>query len=214
MTDTQQANPTEANEAKSRTNKSRALLAIITVSVLPIFAAYFMFFTGIGVPDNTVNQGFLLPNAVNIDDLLGDEHETFATELNTEKKWRLLLPLGQECNSACEQNFYTTRQVHIRLSEKSIRLERVAVNIGGTVGLRLYDQLSPQHPKLKLLTVNVEQWQNWLNASGEQLHADQRPYYLLLDQEGFAMMYYTEEHHGNALLKDIKRALKYSIDYQ
>jgi len=37
---------------------------------------------------------------------------------------------------------------------------------------------------------------------------------LLIDQEGFAMMSYTTAQHGNELLKDIKRALKYSIDYQ
>ncbi|WP_045856474.1 hypothetical protein [Teredinibacter purpureus] len=200
------------NEIKFNKGKL-TLIALLSVSILPIAAAYIMFFTGIGVPDNTVNAGTILPKAVNLSTLLDDQSD-FARQLKTEKKWRLLIPLPAVCSSSCEQNFYTTRQVHIRLSEKSARVERVAVNIGGEQGQTYFDSIKAEHPNLKMLTLEKHQWVNWLAESGQSLDMSSEPYYLLLDQEGFAMMFYTEQQHGNELLKDIKRALKYSIDYQ
>lgn len=204
---------TPLSTASVKPKRNWTLIAIISVSILPIFAAYFMFFTGVGVPGETVNSGVLLPSPIKLDALIQNRDPAFVARTHKEKKWRLLLPITQECGKACVDNFYTTRQVHIRLSEKSQRVERVAVNIGGTVGLRIYDELHQTHPKLKLVNANLAEWQQWLNSSGMDLDADRRPFYLLVDQEGFVMMVYTTEQHGNQLLKDLKRALKYSIDY-
>lgn len=189
-------------------------MVIIVVSVLPIAAAYFMFFTGIGVPQNTVNAGALLVKPLNMASLLDDNNGEFLNVLQQHKKWRLLIPISEECNEACEKILYTTRQVHIRLAQKSVRVERVAVNIGGTVGMRIFEEIKPEHPKLQFISVNKAQWRQWLAESGNELDADKEPFYLLLDQEGIAMMAYSEEVHGNDLLKDLKRALKYSIDFQ
>lgn len=211
MINTMKDTLTIATVANTAPKRNWTLIALISVSVLPIFAAYFMFFTGVGVPGETVNSGVLLPSSIKLDVLIQDQ--AFITRIHKEKKWRLLLPITQACGEACVANFYTTRQVHIRLSEKSQRVERVAVNIGGTVGLRIYEELQQKHPKLKMVNADLGKWQQWLNSSGMELDADNQPFYLLVDQEGFAMMVYTTEQHGNQLLKDLKRALKYSIDY-
>ncbi|MFT5083682.1 MAG: hypothetical protein ACI9Y1_001727 [Lentisphaeria bacterium] len=204
------------------------MIAIVVVSLLPITGAYFVYFTGIGVPEHTVNAGLLLTHPVSLVPLLKNSAEENAVRgvggssgeqallnrLESEEKWRLLLPLGAKCDTQCQENLYTTRQVHIRLSEKSGRVERYAVNLNGAEGDKFLDTLSADHPRLKRVTIDQSHWQEWLVGAQTDYDFDGQDYYLLVDQEGFAMMLYTSQTHGNLLLKDLKRALKYSIDYQ
>lgn len=189
----------------------RALLMILGVSVTPIVAAYLMFFTGVGVPNNTVNEGVLMEKPLPLKEIMPAEEWKAISE---DKKWRLLLPLGATCDSACEKNLYTTRQVHIRLADKSGRLERYLVSFEGDKSDAYAEKIKPEHPLLKHASVSSRDWQQWISQSPVIQQTLDTPYYLLVDQEGIAMMVYTEKQHGNDLLKDIKRALKYSIDYQ
>lgn len=199
------------NTVPVKGKKNWTLTAVIFVSVLPIVAAYFMYFTGIGVPDHTVNAGTLLPKAVNLNTLISTDE---FNRILDKKKWRLIVPITTRCNDSCEANLYITRQVHIRLGEKGIRLERVAANIGGDLGLAELDRLSIEHPELKKFSVDRKNWNDWITAARADINIDTDHYYLLVDQEGNAMMSYSNVQTGNELLKDIKRALKYSIDYQ
>jgi len=189
----------------------RTLLLVLAVSVMPVAAAYIMFFTGIGVPSNTVNNGVLMEKPLSIKEIMPAEQWESVTN---DKKWRLLLPLGETCDAACEKNLYTTRQVHIRLADKSGRLERYLVSYGGTKSDAYAEKIKPEHPLLKHVSVSKRDWLHWIEQSPIIQQTLSQPYYLLVDQEGGAMMVYTEKQHGNELLKDIKRALKYSIDYQ
>lgn len=196
-------------EKKSGISPKTTLLLIVAVALIPMVAAYTAFFTGIGVPDNTVNNGSLI-KAMSLEPLLSEDEWQ---RLQDEKKWRLFLPLGQTCNQSCQDNFYTTRQVHVRLGEKGLRVERYALNYGGSAGQRYLDDIKGDHPVLQAATVDSSIWENWSETLAEFTAQTESHFYLLVDQEGFAMMVYTDQ-HGNDLLKDIKRALKYSIDYQ
>lgn len=204
---------TDLNETMVRSKRSnnKTMIAILFVAVLPIFSAYFMYFTGIGVPENTVNSGVILPTAVNVNELLSEEEKK---QIFDKKKWRLLIPMGETCDNFCQQNLYLTRQVHIRLGEKGIRVERIAAILGGENGKKAFSRLSDQHPKLKSFVADKNTWSTWLNKSNPSFSVLPLEYYLLVDQEGKAMMSYTNQQSGNDLLKDIKRALKFSIDYQ
>ena len=203
-------NPAKPVNAKQ---SRRTLIAILLVSILPVAGAWFVFFTGIGMPDDTVNAGELLQSPVHIKQLVGENSPEWA-RLDKHKVWRLLLPIGEQCEQACQQNLYTTRQVHVRLSEKSSRVERIAINTAGEAGNALLADIAREHPRLKKIDVDPQAWQQWLARSGNTLNNKQNPFYLLMDQEGFAIMAYTTEQHGNELIKDLKRALKFSIDYQ
>lgn len=199
------------HEPAQRTRGKRILLAIVGVAALPVVLAYTMFFSGIGVPTHTVNNGLLLAAPKSIESIVSD-----ATwqRIQQEKKWRILLPLEQSCLESCQQGFYTTRQVHIRLGEKSTRLERIALNSLDEAGLGYLQSIAQDHPLMEIDSVPPGRWQQWREDIGEVAAlANGHYYYFLVDQEGIAMMLYTDQ-HGNDLLKDIKRALKYSIDYQ
>ena len=205
---TEEVSIQNGESTQNQTRGRRTLVMIALVSITPLALAYFMFFTGLGVPNNTVNSGTLLDSPLSLQELVSDDEWQ---RLNAEKKWRLLLPVGERCSEACAEHLYTTRQVHIRLSEKSIRIERVALNHGGEQGDAYLKSLAEEHPFLKTETVSADTWRRWL-AQSPQLSAQAEDFYLMVDQEGLAMMMYTNE-HGNDLLKDIKRALKYSIDF-
>ncbi len=197
-----------------QTKKNKwTLIAIVTMSMLPITAAYLAYFLGIGVPDDTVNNGVLLPKPVHVKDLFESDDHQVVTHLEEDKKFRIFIPIGETCDETCQESLYTTRQVHIRLNEKAERLERYAINIGGTKGRDYLESIAKEHPRLKVAEVSLGQWQAWLNQSGAQLELAPQHYYLMVDQEGWAMMSYTDQ-HGNDLLKDLKRLLKYTIDYQ
>lgn len=193
---------------------NKTLLAIIGVAVLPVLAAYMAFFTGWGVPDNTVNAGQLLPNPIAMNALFKGVDSSVVSDIQTNKKWRIFIPVSADCLEDCQQNLYTTRQVHIRLSEKGKRLERYAINLGGEAGQSYLASIQAGHPYLKIAQADPQHWQSWLAQAQGGLEDGEEHFYFLVDQEGYAMMAYTREQHGNALLKDIKRALKFSIDYQ
>lgn len=199
------------SEAQNRAKKSISwqLIAILAVTVVPIIAAYVAYFTGIGVPKERVNEGELIVPAKNLKDLLplaeGDV-PSFAEN----HQWLLLIPVGEECDQACQQNLYVTRQVHVRLGEKADRLQRYAVNIGGSKGADFLQATAEQHPLLKSFSVDEQQWKLWLQGTNVPADSSAEPYYILVDQIGFAMMYYNAQHQGNQLLKDIKRVLRYS----
>lgn len=188
----------------------KPLLVMLAVAILPVFGAYFAFFTGIGVPKNTVNAGVFLEPVESIEGLVGEE---IWEEIQTDKKWRLLIPIAKDCSDSCNQNIYTTRQVHVRLDQKSERLQRLAVQLDPTIDLRVLKTLNEDNPRLKIINNDTELAKTWFKKVQTSLSLE-KDFYLLVDQEGRAMMAYTNAQHGNDLLKDIKRALKSSIDYQ
>lgn len=197
------------NEIKSKKRAHLQLNLMLLITVIPIAAAYIAYFTGWGVPAGTVNNGALLTPAKNVQDWF----ESASGELpdyQSNKQWHLFVPV-KDCDEQCDALLYLTRQVHIRLAQKSDRIERYMVNLNGLEGERLYERLKPSHPKMKLITLDYAQWKTWLSETNAP-DIEQQAFYLLVDQVGFAMMHYTEEQDGNALLKDIKRVLKYSPD--
>ena len=166
------------------------------ISVLPVFLAYFIFYTGIGIPKKTVNYGQLIDNPYDLVNLVDENNKHEVNQLVLQKKWWLVIPISASCDEICVKNLYTTRQVHIRLDKKSDRIGRIAL----TDHFFEIDNIKQQHPYLRII-------------KNKKITLDTSHYYLV-DQQGKVMMKYDINHTGNELLKDIKRALKYSIDYK
>jgi hypothetical protein len=197
------------NDKASKKSPPWQLIAIILVTVIPIAAAYIAYYTGVGVPKDHVNEGALLVPARNANDLLAHAQGTLPSFAQN-RKWRLLIPVNGVCDAACETNLFNTRQVHIRLAQKAERVERYAVNIGGAVGAEFLAKIAPDQPHLESFSVDVQQWQQWLAGTNAPADINAQPYFLLVDQLGFAMMFYTADQDGNQLLKDLNRVLRYS----
>lgn len=196
------ANPTKKS-------KPWQLIAILLATVIPIVAAYVAYYTGIGVPDERVNEGTLLTPAKNLQDLL-PQAQGEVPGFDKNYLWRILIPITGTCNEACAKNLYTTRQVHIRLAQNAERVERYAVNLGGDSGDQFLQEIAAEHPLLKHFAVDQKTWDEWLQDANVPADLNAEPYYILVDQVGFTVTMYNAEHDGNQLLKDIKRVLRYS----
>lgn len=185
-------------------------ISVIASVLLPIAAAYVVYYTGLGMPEGTINQGELLQPPVNVNQLPFSERGETPLQLGAEKaKWRYLILPGGDCTTDCEKLLYTSRQVHIRLGEKADRVERLLVT-ASPLEEEQQRKLQREHPRLRLVQLEEGALQQLQQQTAHKDIAGPRA--LLVDQQGYAMMAYDNHHSGNQLLKDIKRLLKYSYE--
>lgn len=192
--------------AAARGKGSWQLRLMLLVTVLPLLAAYIAYYTGWGVPDDTVNHGQLLTPVADIKPLLA---ETSGSPSWTDHTlWHLVLPVAGNCVDDCARNLYTSRQVHIRLGEKSERVERMALALDAEAEAYLAS-VAAEHPTLQVLPVDAAAWHAWQRAlpGVDEVTAER---FFLIDPQGFAMLAYTAGESGNDLLKDLKRILRFS----
>ncbi len=200
--------PAEGSTPQGNRWSSWLLLAAIT---LPMIMAYVVFSTGWGIPTATINKGDLVLPATSIEALPIVDREGRSVDLLSGKKmWRWLIVGNNQCDDQCQNNLYLSRQVHIRLGEKAIRLERLYLNTDPRFSSKFSDQLSKEHPKLKQLHIDAGDWSQLLSATSASEGSLSEKSLFVVDQEGFVMMSYDRRHAGADLLDDIKRLLKYS----
>jgi hypothetical protein len=191
-------------------------LLILAVVLLPMLLAYLMHNTGWGIPQGTTNKGTLLSPPQSVKTLSLSDNTEQLVQLypehhlpNEHKRWRLMVPVTQGCGKVCKDHLYLTRQVHIRLAEKAYRVERILLLIDD-ISVDTLRELEKEHPSTLMLRTTREYLQQWLAAVALAQTPEQ--HYYLVDQEGFAMMYYGVEQSGQDLLDDLKKLLKYSYD--
>lgn len=188
-------------------------IALIAIVALPMLLAYVLYFTGVGVPDDSVNEGTLLSPPQPFTDWQPETEEGEAWTLSEDRKrWRLLVPIDADCTGHCEDNLYLTRQVHVRLAEKAYRVERLILPLDGRISDEMSEFLAQEHPGVEVLYPDSQSLEASLGKTNLAEDPIEAGRYYLVDQEGFVMMGYTPEHRGKQLLKDIKRLLRYSYE--
>jgi hypothetical protein len=206
-----EANHNEKTNGSDKLNKNGWL--IMAAIMLPMLSAYFIFKTGIGMPTGTVNKGELLQPATSITALdLYDREGKQAQLLDGKKLWRMVMVADDRCSEVCRQQLYLSRQVHIRLAEKSVRVERLFLNSGAPLSAEFQQFLAEEHPRLKTYQLDSDQWRSTFSGTSVADHSLDGSHIYYVDQEGYAMMSYNAEHKGADLLSDIKRLLKYSYE--
>ena len=203
-----------SEQQRRQQNRGRLqAFAIISIVLLPMLIATFMFKTGVGVPEDRINKGNLINPPQHLDKLqlrsTDDEPWSIAEQ---PKKWRLVVPASSQCDAQCEQNLYLTRQVHIRLAEKSTRVERLYLMIDDQITAATEHLLASEHPHVPVVRTTEDKFNELIRASDLPADSLAQGHYYLVDQEGFIMLAYTPAHKGNELLDDIKRMLKYSYE--
>jgi len=186
---------------------------VVSAIMLPMVLAYAIFKTGWAMPTGTVNKGDLLAPATAISGLTLLDQQGQAVDLLAGKNmWRMVVVANNDCDEQCFQQLYTSRQVHKRLSEKSVRVDRLFLNTSATYSEKLKAALDTDYPRLKQYRVSAASWSALMsntNAADNPLNGHSVYY---IDQQGFAMMSYQPTHEGADLLDDIKRLLKYSYE--
>lgn len=186
-------------------------LLIIAIITLPMLTAYIMFKTGWGIPIDTSNKGTLLQPARAIGELALKNQDDILSRLiiDEKKRWRMLVPVTKACNEICQNHLYISRQVHIRLAEKAYRVERVLLLLD-SLSEDAVDNLKKEHRETIIVESSLDDFNEWLAISKLPLSADN--YFYLIDQNGYAMMYYDVDHKGQDLLDDVKKVLKFTYD--
>lgn len=206
---------TDLNSSPTLTTKNKRWSSWLLLAAigLPMVMAYVVFSTGLGMPTGTVNKGDLLLPATPLTDInITLENGQPLALLEGKKKWRWLIVGDNSCAKACQENLYLSRQVHIRLGDKAVRLERLYLNTDTAYSPAFAQQLRQQHPRLVMAHVNADEWQQVLQQSNAADLALDGTHLYVVDQQGFAMMTYSTSHEGSDLLDDIKRLLKYSYE--
>ena len=193
-------------------------MAVLMMSVLalPLVAALVVYRTGIGMPTGTANEGVLLTPPQPVEQLaLVELDSTVPWNLSEERaRWRLLVPALAGCDDRCKQNLYLTRQVHVRLAKDAYRMERfILLGQNEPVEAELAEFLQSEHPGLRIMRVSEDRLAALRVATNlASSQAESEGHYYLMDQRGFLMMAYHQEHTGNQLLADIKRMLKVTYE--
>ncbi len=198
------------NQAVIKRNRFFGMVIILIV-VVPMVAAYLIHKAGWSLSSGTTNKGELLQPPIPIQSL-GIKNASLIDELygdSADKKWRFLVPVSAACDEVCQQNLYTSRQVHIRLAEKAYRVERFLIATD-VLPADLQQQLEQEHRNTRRLQTTGQQLSTWLSSAGAGDNV--QDYYYLVDQEGFAMMRYSMANTGHEVLADIKKLLKFTYD--
>lgn len=180
---------------------------VVCAVFVPMLFAFVIYETGVGIPTGTINKGVLLTPPQQIDSLELTDLNGHPYKISEQPhKWHLVVPATSLCDEACVNALYVTRQVHTRLNEKYTRVDRlflVSDLDSATAAL-----LKAEHKNIKVAKVDPEAWARLLADTNFE-----RGNYLMMDPDGFLMMYYQDQHTGNDLLADLKRMLKFSREH-
>lgn len=201
---------TEIEEGPSRSGRSQLLL-LVGIALLATVVPYLMYYTGWGIPATTNNQGVLVENPLVVSNFhFRDSNDKSWILAEQQAKFRLVIPVLGDCDAACRDNLYLTRQVRRRLAEKGEQLQRIYVQLGIEDELVFQQFLAKEHSDMLYLKGDREEWHRGL-SSREELQADlQGREYYLLHRYGALGLAYTGEHTGNQLLDDLEFLIRTS----
>lgn len=188
---------------------------VIGVITVPMLAAYVIFKTGLGMPAGTVNKGELILPATSMESLqvinIDSESVDWLKTPSAGFKWRLIVMGDGQCTDICEAQIYKARQVHKRLADKARRVERIYLSTSAQLDPAFAELMALEYPRMSIGLVESSVVAA-LFANTNQTDVTGGEKIIVVDQQGYAMMSYSEQHTGGEMLDDIKRLLKYSYD--
>ena len=173
------------------------LLVIISIAFVPIFTAYIVFlYFPEWLPDMTTNQGTLIQPPIVLHDI----------EIESGRKWVLLIPVDSSCDEVCQRVLYLSRQTHIALGKNTSRVQRVILT-EGRLSAEFEDLLKEEHSEVKVIDIGDNTAVRLKSLIPNGLH---HLIVFIMDPNGNVMMYYRPEQGGKPMLKDLKHLLKTS----
>ncbi|BFM04819.1 hypothetical protein [Halioxenophilus aromaticivorans] len=184
------------------------VLLCLTVA-MPMVTAYWVYNNASAIPDGTVNKGLLIVPATQLKDLSVSDSEQLPSQWLNSRKWRMVTVINGQCDSRCMQNLYVSHQVHVRLAKDAERIRRFLLVVSDNPNIKALPEIALNDSGLQIITIRTQPWQNAF-ADTSLINAFNS--LMLVDQEGFAMMSYSDVNTGSDVLDDLKRLLKYSYE--
>ncbi|MGI9288472.1 MAG: hypothetical protein ACR2P1_24010 [Pseudomonadales bacterium] len=184
------------------------LLLLFGMPFMIMTGAYLVYTTGVGIPTGTSNKGVLINPPLQIGDLKSLQRQPFPAVDNA--LWLFLIPGDANCNTACRERLYQTRQIRTALGKHTHRIQRVYVNLAGAApNEELQQYFDNEHADLRVVNVAPQELAE-LVATAPTPPADIEQVFYVADPQGFIMLYYNAEHTGKDTLADMKFLLKFS----
>jgi hypothetical protein len=160
----------------------------------------------------STNNGILIQPPIQLNELLADSLQLQADEPGSpwQGKWTLVIRGNADCAPPCSAALQLSRQIHIRLDKNANRVQRLLLTDQLPLGAAIQTNIAEQHRFLKVATADAQALAEIDNATTSA--AAEPAQFFVVDPQGWAMMYYLAEHEGNAVLKDLKHLLKYSVE--
>lgn len=207
------------------------LLLIGGIPVTMILAATWLwFFVVRGDLDlvgmiGTANRGTLVQPPRQLDDSdLRDGSGKSVKFAGPEARWVMVIPAtGGNCDAACEQRLYETRQIHLAMGKEFNSLRRLYVSDYSATATQLAvqtlsdgrpatavvgdfaDYLASEHNDLQAVTLSPEQYRTLFPEQA----ADASTWYLA-DPAGWVMMSYNKDVPYKDVISDLKFLIKNS----
>ncbi len=195
-------------ESKQVKVNRRKLLLLFGIPLMVMVGAYLVYSTGVGIPTGTSNKGVLINPPLQIGDLKSLQPQPFPTADNA--LWFFLVPGSGNCDPACRERLYQTRQIRTALGKHTHRIQRVYLNLTGVaLSDELRQFLDSEHVDLQVINVEPQELAE-LVATAPTPPTDSEQVFYVADPQGFVMLYYTAENTGKDTLSDLKFLLKFS----
>lgn len=193
---------TSSSSLAARRRGRRILLLVAAVFVLPVAAAWGLFFAfPQAIPEDTTHHGELIAPARPTDTLALIDADGEAVALDA--RWTVLLIDDGRCAGACAERLLMTRQMRLTLNDRISRVQRVLLVPARADVAGLEAMLREAHPDLRIVLDDSDGTAHAFFApEGASLH--------LLDPLGNYLMRYRADVEPAPLRKDIVRLLRAS----
>ena len=189
---------------ESRRRGRQLLLILAAIFLLPVFAAFALYYGGVWRPSGTSNLGELIQPArpLQVAGLKRADGSPAGGELFT-GKWSLIYIGDGACDADCRAALVFGRQSRLALNNEMTRVQRVFLATGNCCANEYFAQ---EQPGLIALDASAPEAQALLR----QFPAEHRRSLYIVDPLGNLMMRHDASHTSKDLLTDLKKLLKLS----
>ena len=192
----------------SDSKNKRKLLTIFAWFFIPLAIATAGYNLGM-IPSGKTNNGQLLEPFFTLTEFSYQtiDGDSFSNK-EVEKVWTLLHFIEGECDAACSESLYNTRQMRISFGKDIDRIDRVAV-LSSAVKSESNQKMWASHPDLKVLIGTGKGIGRQIKNQLTQFDRSSNAVYLL-DPLGNVVMRFPATLEVKLMKKDIRKLLKLS----
>jgi hypothetical protein len=183
-----------ASQTELRSRNLRTLAALAGLFLLPLVAAFWMYYATAWRPAGRVNHGELITPARPLP----------AAGQLFHGKWSLVYIGDGQCDADCRKALYVTRQVRLSLNNEMKRVERVFLASSSCCDREF---LAHEHPGLEVVDANGSATEALLQVFPAE---QRRESVFVVDPLGNLMMRYDVRQDPKGLLTDLKKLLTLS----
>ena len=181
---------------------------VVLAFIAPVVLAYIMFF--FVEVKSFINHGEILNPIVHITSFkLTDENDKVIEADELTYKWRLISFVNKDCDAACEQRLFDTRQIHTSLGKDQHRLSRMFVHLE-PAGEALTKLISEEHDNVIHVNGDLKDITDALGINIRDDIAISNNETYIMDPMGNVMMRFTQDQPNKEFLYDLKKLLKAS----